>query len=186
MTEPAENPFRQWIRLEQPRLGTRVVYATDEFFAAKERLIDPQGPVFVADTFDDHGTWMDGWESRRKREPGHDHCVVRLGVPGVIRGIEIDTRYFTGNYPPAASIDVCASSDDHPQNSWRELLPELKLDGDSRVFIPVEADEIVTHLRLNIFPDGGIARLRIYGEVRPDWNVHDKNEQLDLQHWTCL
>ena len=102
-----ENPFGAWIRLEQPRLGTRVTYASDEFFAAKERLIQPADPVFIDDKYDDHGKWMDGWESRRRRSPGHDHCIIRLGVPGAIRGFDIDTRYFTGNYPPQASIDAC-------------------------------------------------------------------------------
>ena len=100
------NPFRHWIQLEQPRLGTRVSYATDDFFAAKERVIDSTPPVFIDDKYDDHGKWMDGWESRRKRTPGHDYCVIRIGVPGVIRGFDIDTSYFTGNYPPAASIEA--------------------------------------------------------------------------------
>jgi len=83
------HPFHKWIQLEQPRLGTRVTFATDEFFAAKERLIEPQEPVFIDDKYDDHGKWMDGWESRRKRTPGHDYCIVKLGLPGVIRGFDI-------------------------------------------------------------------------------------------------
>jgi len=182
VTESVKNPFRQWIRLEQPRLGTRVVFATDDFFAAKERLIEPAAPVFVDGKYDDHGKWMDGWESRRKREPGHDYCVVRLGVPGVVRGIEIDTRFFTGNFPPVASIDACASREDHPQDEdgWWELLPPKDLAGDARAFVPVDCDRVITHLRLNIFPDGGIARLRIYGEVTPDWDGRDRKELLDL------
>ena len=81
-----KHPFHRWIRLEQPRLGSWVTYATDEFFAAKERLIDPADPVFIEGKYDDHGKWMDGWESRRRRTPGHDYCIVRLGVPGVERG----------------------------------------------------------------------------------------------------
>jgi len=97
----SSNPFREWIRLEQPRLGTEVSYATDDFFAAKERLIDAHEPVFIDDKYDDHGKWMDGWESRRKRTPGHDHCIIKLGVPGVLHGVDIDTSFFTGNFPPA-------------------------------------------------------------------------------------
>ena len=93
------HPFHEWIQLEQPRLGTVVTYATDEFFAAKERLIESADPVFVDDKYDDHGKWMDGWESRRKRTPGNDHCIIRLGVPGIVHGVDIDTSYFTGNYP---------------------------------------------------------------------------------------
>ena len=109
------HPFHQWIQLEQPRLGSRVTYATDEFFAAKERVIDPATPVFIDGKFDDHGKWMDGWESRRKRVEGHDYCVIQFGVPGMIRGFDIDTSYFTGNYPPQASIEACVSDEENPQ-----------------------------------------------------------------------
>jgi len=160
------HPFHAYIRLEQPRLGTRVTFATDEFFAAKERLIDPTEPVFVADKYDDHGKWMDGWESRRRRQPGHDHCVIRLGVPGIIRGVDIDTSHFTGNYPPEASIDACVSADDVPEDGWTELVARQDLDGDSHHLVSLGNDNSWTHLRLNIFPDGGIARLRVFGEVQ--------------------
>lgn len=181
MNKKTENPFHEWIRLEQPRLGTRVVYATDDFFAAKERLIDPADPVFIADKYDDHGKWMDGWESRRKRTPGHDYCVIRLGVPGVIHGFDIDTSHFTGNFPPAASVDACVSDDDIPEESaWRSLLSQTGLAGDSHQFVSIDSGDAVTHLRLNIFPDGGIARLRIYGEVTPDWSTVDEDDVIDL------
>ena len=89
MTDRTNHPFQHCVDLAQPRLGTTVVYATDEFFAAKERVIDPADPVFVPDRYDDHGKWMDGWESRRKRAPGHDYCIIRLGVPGVIEGFDV-------------------------------------------------------------------------------------------------
>jgi allantoicase len=165
---PADkNPFAAWIRLEQPRLGTRVTFATDEFFAAKERLIQPGEPVFIDGKYDDHGKWMDGWESRRRRTPGHDYCIIRLGVPGVIHGFDIDTRHFTGNFPPQASIDACTSEDDVPEEGWTEILAKTDLHGDKQHYIRVENDETWSHLRLNIYPDGGVARLRIYGEVRP-------------------
>ena len=164
---PDSNPFRQWIQLEQPRLGTRVTFTTDEFFAAKERLIQTAEPVFIADKYDDHGKWMDGWESRRRRTPGSDFCVIRLGVPGIVRGVDIDTSYFTGNYPPQASIDACVSEDDEPNADWIEIVPMTELAGDSHHYVAVESKEVWSHLRLNIFPDGGVARLRVYGEVRP-------------------
>ena len=163
-----ENPFREWIQLEQPRLGTRVTFATDEFFAAKERLIQSSDPVFIDDKYDDNGKWMDGWESRRKRTPGFDHCIIRLGIPGAIHGFDIDTRHFTGNYPPEVSIDACVSDIDSPVDGWTELLQRTDLQGDAHHFIAVANDSVWTHLRLNIYPDGGIARLRIYGEVRPE------------------
>jgi allantoicase len=155
------------VRLDQPRLGTRVTFASDEFFAAKERLIEPQEPVFIADRYDDHGKWMDGWESRRRRTPGHDHCIVRLGVPGVLHGVDIDTRFFTGNFPPQASLDGCTSDEDVPTGEWTELLPRTDLQGDSHHLLAIENSSVWTHLRLNIYPDGGVARLRVYGEVRP-------------------
>ena len=123
----SSNPFHAWIQLEQPRLGTRVTYATDEFFAAKERLIEASEPVFIDDKYDDHGKWMDGWESRRKRTPGHDHCIIRLGVPGVLHGVDIDTSFFTGNYPPHAAIDACVSEDDVPAGGWIEILGKTEL-----------------------------------------------------------
>lgn len=160
--------FHSYIRLEQPRLGTRVTYASDEFFAAKERLIDPNEPVFIADKYDEHGKWMDGWESRRKRSPGHDFCVVRLGVPGVVRGLDIDTSHFTGNYPPQVSVDACSSDEDIPEASWTELLPKTDISGNAHHLVDVRDESVWTHLRLNIYPDGGIARMRVFGEVRPD------------------
>jgi len=164
---PDSNPFRQWIQLEQPRLGTRATVATDEFFAAKERLIQTAEPVFVADKYDDHGKWMDGWESRRRRTPGSDFCVIRLGVPGIVRGVDIDTSYFTGNYPPQASIDACVSDDDEPEAGWTEIVSMTELSGDAHHYVAVDNEEVWSHVRLNIYPDGGVARLRIYGEVRP-------------------
>jgi len=162
----SDNPFSAWIRLEQPRLGTRVTHASDEFFAAKERLIQPADPVFIEDKYDDHGKWMDGWESRRRRTPGHDYCIIRLGVPGIIRGVDIDTSHFTGNFPPQASIDACISNDDEPDSDWIGIVPRTDLAGDRHHFVAVDDSNTWTHLRLNIYPDGGIARLRIYGEVR--------------------
>jgi allantoicase len=165
------NPFHQWVRLEQPRLGTRVTFATDEFFAAKERLINAEEPVFVDDKYDDHGKWMDGWESRRKRSPGHDRCVIRLGVPGVLKGVDIDTSFFTGNFPPQASIEVCVSEDDVPAGGWTEILGKVDLQGDTHHYLDIDDDSEWTHVRLNIYPDGGIARLRLFGMVRPDFGT---------------
>ncbi len=181
MNEKVGNPFHQWSRLEQPRLGSRVVFATDDFFAPKERLILPTEPVFIPGKYDEHGKWMDGWESRRKRVSGHDCAIVRLGIPGLIRGFDIDTRHFTGNYPPAASIDVCVSDDEVPDESaWQELVPRRELEGDSHHYVAAESDGSVTHCRLNIYPDGGVARLRIYGEVRPLPARFSRDDVIDL------
>ena len=172
------HPFHAFIRLEQPRLGSRVTFASDEFFAAKERLIDPSEPKFIDDKYDDHGKWMDGWESRRRRTPGHDFCIIRLGVPGIVRGLDIDTSFFTGNYPPQASIDVCTSDEDVPDDGWSELLAKTDLSGDTHQLISIQNENAWTHLRLNIFPDGGLARLRVYGEVKPE--PSDEEGMMDL------
>lgn len=174
--------FTRLTDLAQPRLGGEVVYATDDFFADKARLIAPADPVFIPDKYDDHGKWMDGWESRRKRTPGHDYCVVKLGKPGVIAGFEIDTRYFTGNYPPAALIEACSSPLVAPGEDavWKTLVPRTDLKGDGRRFIAVDDGRVRTHVRLNIFPDGGVARLRVYGRVHVDWTLIDRTTLIDL------
>ncbi len=159
----------RWVQLEQPRLGTRVTFATDEFFGAKDRLIDAAEPVFVEDKYDEHGKWMDGWESRRKRDEGHDYCVIRLGVPGVIHGFDVDTSFFTGNFPPQVSIEACVGDGDAPAEGWVELVPKTDVGGDSHHYLDARDDTVFTHVRLHIYPDGGIARLRIFGEIKPDF-----------------
>ena len=173
---------RHHVNLAQPRLGAEVTYATDDFFADKARLIDPAEPIFIPGKYDDNGKWMDGWESRRKRTLGHDWCVIRLGVPGLIAGFEIDTRHFTGNYPPAAEILVCRSDEAVPddQAGWTRVTPRLQLKGDDRIYMDAQHDAPVTHVRLHIFPDGGVARLRVWGRVAKDWSKVDPEARLDL------
>lgn len=177
-----ENLRRQYVNLAQIRLGAEVTYATDDFFADKARLIDPSEPQFIPGKYDENGKWMDGWESRRKRTGDHDWCVVRLGVPGLVAGFEIDTRHFTGNYPPGAEILVCRSEEAVPgdEAGWTKVTQRLALKGDDRVYVPVEHDEPVTHVRLNIFPDGGVARLRVWGRVAKDWSKVDADARVDL------
>lgn len=172
----------RYVNMASPRLGASVVYSTDDFFAAKERLIEPDEPVFIPGKYDDNGKWMDGWESRRKRTPGHDYCVVKLGQAGVIHGVDIDTRHFTGNYPPAASLEACVSYDDMPEDNalWTEIVPRTDLAGDSQHLIVVDNPTPWTHLRLHIYPDGGVARLRVYGRVFKNWEGTDPSETIDL------
>lgn len=171
----------RYINLAQLRLGARALLASDEFFAAKERMLAPQAPMFFPDKFDDNGQWMDGWETRRKRIPGHDFCIVKLGLPGAIRGIDIDTSHFTGNYPPAASLDACHSDGDPDDRSaWETIVSATNLRGDSHHYIEVTNDKVWTHVRLSIFPDGGVARLRVYGEVACDWARRDRSKTYDL------
>jgi allantoicase len=174
--------FAGMVNMAQARLGAEVVYANDEFFGAKERLIEPTDPVFIPDKYDEHGKWMDGWETRRRREPGHDFCVIRLGVPGLVRGFDIETSHFTGNFAPEVSIDACTSAHRVPPEDaeWKEILPRTRVLGDCHNYLSPQSDVVCTHLRLNIYPDGGIARLRVYGEVQPDWEALVEAEPIDL------
>jgi allantoicase len=171
-----------YVNLAQPRLGAEVVFATDDFFADKARLIDPAEPVFIPGKYDENGKWMDGWESRRKRIHGHDYCVVRLGMPGLVAGFEIDTRHFTGNYPPSAEVEVCSSAEKVPGDEapWRQATLRVFLQGNHRTYFPITDDKPVTHVRLHIFPDGGVARLRVWGAVAKDWSAVDPEERIDL------
>ena len=173
---------RQYVNLASPRLGSEVTFATDDFFADKSRLIDVAAPVFIPGKYDENGKWMDGWESRRKRVPGHDWCVIRLGCPGRVAGFEIDTSFFTGNYPPGAEIEVCRSGEDVPgdEAGWTRVTDRLELKGDDRIYVAVAHDEPVTHVRLHIFPDGGVARLRVWGRVAKSWPGEARDERIDL------
>ncbi len=151
------------------RLGAEVLEANDEFFAPKENLLKPEAPTFDPHAYTDRGKEMDGWETRRRREPGHDWCIVRLGIPGIVQGVVVDTSFFTGNFPERCSLEGAVTSDDGFANAeWVELVPESALEGDSRNVFRADWPLRVTHLRLNIFPDGGVARLRVHGEPVPD------------------
>lgn len=156
---------RHLINLASARLGARAVHASDDFFADKSRMLDDAEPVFIAGRYDDNGKWMDGWESRRRRDAGHDHCSVRLACIGHIEEVEFDTRHFTGNYAPAASLEACLSDSADPGEAadWREIVPVTTLSGNDRKTIAVDSTAAWSHVRLNIFPDGGIARLRVRG-----------------------
>jgi allantoicase len=168
--------FTEYIDLAAERLGGCVLAANDEFFAPKENLLKAAAPVWIADKYTDVGKWMDGWETRRRRTPGYDWCIVKLGLAGVIHGIVVDTSHFKGNYPEFCEIESCVVDGDptvaaleDPATKWATLLPKSPLAGDSRNVFPRNASTRVTHLRVKIYPDGGVARLRIHGEVIPDW-----------------
>ena len=112
------------IDLAQSRLGSKIVYKTDEFFAPAKRIINPWPPIFKEGVFDKHGKWMDGWETRRKRNKGHDYLILKLGRPGKIRKVDIDTSYFNGNQPSKVSLDACYSKNKLPGKNikWINLL----------------------------------------------------------------
>ena len=173
--------------LAAERLGGAVLAANDEFFAPKEALLKPTKPEWREGVYTERGKWMDGWETRRRRDPGYDWAIVRLGLPGIVRGVVIDTSFFTGNYPEEASIDACVLPGT-PSTAlltgadveWFPLLVPSKLAGNAANPMEVISDRRVTHLRLNIFPDGGVARLRVHGEAMPDPGVFAGNREVDL------
>jgi allantoicase len=168
--------FSNLVDLASERLGGAVLYANDDFFAPKENLLKASAPVFVEGKYTERGKWMDGWESRRRRTPGFDWCLIRLGLAGRVRGVVVDTSFFRGNYPESCSLEACASEGNPTAadladgaTEWVEILPPARLQGDSLNPFAVSSGERFTHLRLKIYPDGGVARLRVYGEVVPDW-----------------
>lgn len=160
------------VNLASPKMGTETVACSDDFFAPMARMLQDHDPVWIPDKYDDHGKWMDGWESRRRRTPGHDWCLIRLGVPGVVQIVDIDTTHFTGNYPPEAMLEGCRSAGEPgPDAEWTTLVPRCTLGSSCNNFEASVSTEPVNWLRLNIYPDGGVARLRVFGEPLIDWDA---------------
>jgi len=176
--------FPDLIDLASARMGGRALIASDEFFAGKENLLKPGRAIWIADKFTEFGKWMDGWESRRKRVPGHDWCIIALGRPGIIRGVNVDTGHFKGNQPESCTVEAVEIDGDpgvdrllSPDTKWTQVTERATLNPDSEHLIPANAaageggGKRFTHVRLNIFPDGGVARFRVHGEVLPDWKA---------------
>ncbi len=181
----SESAFLDLPDLASEAVGGAAIACNDEFFAEKENLLKPAAAVWKDHLYTDRGKWMDGWETRRYRPidgvaPGHqstvhDWCLIRLGLPGVIRGIVVDTAWFRGNYP--ASCAIFATEIDDPLDlraletaTWTEILPRSELQGDSKNMFAIDVHARFTHLRLEIFPDGGVARLRVHGDAVPKWS----------------
>lgn len=174
--------FAGMINLASPHLGTKIVAVSDEFFAVASRMLAVQSPEFKPGVFDDNGKWMDGWETRRRRGGGeYDWALIRLGAPGEIAHIDIDTRHFTGNFPPFADLYGCCS-DAPPDDSteWLPLVDKTALRGDSQNIFAACPAGIVNWVRLRIYRDGGIARLRLYGKVHPQWEKLAAGEVTEL------
>ena len=181
--KPAGVPFAELVDLASRRLGAGVVATNEDTFADAENLLVAAPAEFRPHTFGHKGQIMDGWESRRRRgtsagqphptDDDHDWAVVRLGAAGVVRGVVVDTAHFTGNYPETASVQG-ASVPGHPSPAevaaaeWTDLVPRTALKGDTVHAFAVDDATRCTHVRLNIWPDGGVARLRVHGEVLPD------------------
>lgn len=171
------------VDLAAKRLGGMVVAASDEFFGAKENLLEPGAPLFDPLAYGDRGKLMDGWETRRRRGPGADWCIVRLGVPGVVDAVAVDTTHFKGNHPAACELFGAACTDGSPMESaaWSSLLPKTDLGGDQVQRFDVSQPRRVTHVKFVVHPDGGVARLRLLG--RPVVDLHpvaDPDGRLDL------
>jgi allantoicase len=176
MNEPEALGFSGLVDLAARSFGGRALFASDDFFAGKESLLEPGRGRFIVGEYTDRGKWMDGWESRRKRRlPGHDYCVVELGQQGSVLGVDIDTNHFLGNHPPFASLDGVlaprgSSAETLLDMRWQELVPQAPLRPGSQNLLVSVNPSPVSHVRLNIFPDGGVARLRVYGRVVPSWD----------------
>jgi allantoicase len=174
---------RRYVNLADPRLGAQALEASDEFFAPKDRMLSPEPAVFIPGKYDEHGKWMDGWETRRKRTTGYDWCVVKLARAGVIKGLDIDTSHFTGNFPPAASVEAAhlpAGAAPDAATQWTEIVPATTLQGNSHHYLEVGDGGAYTHIRLNLYPDGGVARLRVCGQPQFDWGGASRSELVDL------
>jgi allantoicase len=180
--------FLDLVDLASERFGGSVVAANDEFFAPKENLIKPDRPVWIEGKYTDRGKWMDGWETRRRRdvvEDSHDWCIIRLGAPGHVAGVNVDTANFKGNFPAACAIDACDLTglpgvETLLGATWREVLTRSPLRGDTENLMSVNAAPLATHLRFRIYPDGGVARLRAHGRVVPDWDALRRQGDVDL------
>ena len=175
------------VDLASERVGGETLSCSDDFFAGMENLLKPGRGIFIDGKFTDRGKWMDGWESRRSygRDNGRefDWCIIRLGIPGVIRGFDIDTNYFRGNAPQTVSVEACVSEEQPNENTvWHTILKEVSVNAHSQNIFTIDENTSWTHVRLNMFPDGGIARFRVYGEADVNWKSFVDGELIDLAY----
>ena len=168
------------INLADPRIGSKIIFKTDDFFAAAHRILKTDIPVFKDGLFDKHGKWMDGWETRRRRSKGYDYLILKLGKPGKIFDIDIDTSHFNGNQPTHASLEGCFSrSKPNKKTKWIRVLGKKKLGPNKNHNFKSQNKSTFNYIRLNIFPDGGVARLRLYGKIEIDKKtINNKNINL--------
>ncbi|MDC0226974.1 allantoicase [Alphaproteobacteria bacterium] len=179
MTTNNETPAL--VNLASPKMGTKIISVSDEFFGEATRMLNDKEPEFIEDKYDNHGKWMDGWESKRRRDGGNDWAIIKLGSPGIISKVEVDTSYFTGNFPPFFSLEGTDSQEiPTNENEWVSLIPKSSLIGDQKNNFNIETKIKLNYVRLQIFPDGGVARLRLFGEVRYDWSKFKNNELIEL------
>jgi len=171
---------RTGINLASAGLGAKALAATNEFFAPLSRMLDDEDAVFIADKFDDHGKWMDGWETQRRRDGGHDYAVIQLAAPGRILGFDVDTSHFTGNYAPACKIEAAAPGAEGitDETRWVQILNHKALSANAHHYFSCDSYESWTHLRIHIYPDGGVARLRVFGV--PELDDTGDGQEIDM------
>jgi len=174
-----------FVDLASDRVGGETLSCSDDFFAEMENLLKSGRGIFIDDKYTQRGKWMDGWESRRSygRDNGRefDWCIIRLGISGVIHGVDIDTNYFRGNAPQTVSVEACVSVQQPNENTvWHTVLAESEVSAHSQNIFEISHSQSWTHVRLNMFPDGGIARFRVYGEADVNWKNFVDGELIDL------
>ncbi|EJD35292.1 allantoicase [Auricularia subglabra TFB-10046 SS5] len=156
--------------LSSVALGGRIVSVSDEFFAEAENLIKVEPAPSLKGQFGPKGALFSGWESRR-HNPAFDWCIIKLGARGFIEGFDVDTSWFNGNEAPEVSVEALSSTDTEPPQQddtrWVTILPRLPLGPHSRHLLKIPAtEESFNYVKLNMYPDGGIARFRVYGLVK--------------------
>ena len=173
--------IKNFVDLANPILGTKILTCSDEFFGLAKRILNPSPPIFKENIFDKNGKWMDGWETRRRRDNGNDYLIIKLGKPGKINSINIDTSFFNGNHPKEALVEGCFSSNDKLNNiKWFKITSKIKIKPDSDNFFKSKLSKTFSHIRLNIFPDGGIARIKLFGSIDLSLQKISKKKNIDL------
>ena len=175
------NSMQGLVNLASPKMGTKILAFSDDFFGEVTRMLNDKDPIFIEDKYDNHGKWMDGWESKRRRDGGNDWAILKLGSSGIISKIEIDTSYFTGNFPPFFSLEgIYSETEPNKESNWKSLIAKTNLVGDCKNNFELNLKEKFNFVRLQIFPDGGVARIRLFGEVKYNWDRFNNEEIIEL------
>ena len=175
------NTIQGLVNLASPKMGTKILAFSDDFFGEVTRMLNDKEPIFIEDKYDNHGKWMDGWESKRRRDGGNDWAILKLGSAGIISKIEIDTSYFTGNFPPFFSLEgIYSETDPNKDSNWKSLIAKTNLIGDCKNNFELNLKEKFNFVRLQIFPDGGVARIRLFGKVKYNWDRFNNEEIIEL------
>ena len=175
------NSIQGLVNLASPKMGTKILAFSDDFFGEVTRMLNDKDPIFIEDKYDNHGKWMDGWESKRRRDGGNDWAILKLGSAGIISKIEIDTSYFTGNFPPFFSLEgIYSETDPNKDSNWKSLIAKTNLIGDCKNNFELNLKEKFNFVRLQIFPDGGVARIRLFGKVKYNWDRFNNEEIIEL------